>query len=256
MKVAAVDGTALLRWVELDLPEPPWDEHEPFVGFVYLDAQAGLSAKGGRKGDPDHVERPGLTVRLPIGVPGRVLPADEARARGLPERPGWLVHYGAQPPADAPWRTDPALRGRFHRSFPDDLQVLIHDGEPRRTGTQTELCWLRVVAAEDAAGRTVYVGQLLSKPHQLATVAQGDRLRFLPAPGGRYPLYVTAAYLAERAGWKIEPCSGCGLTETLDPPSVMARTRFPDVAAGSEPVMFTAHCAACQGTQVVTKVQP
>ncbi len=249
----SIDGTALLRWIELALPDAPWSEAEPFVGFVYLDAQVGMSAKGGRAGDPDQVEQPGLTVRLPIGVPSKVLTADEARARGLPDRPGWVTLYGPQPAPDGPWRTDPALRGRFHKSFPDDLQVLVHDGEPRRTGKPAEVCWLRVIASEDGE-RRVYLGELLSTPRQLTTVHQGDHLRFLPAPGGRHPLYVTDAYLAERGSWRIAPCTSCGLAETLDPPSVMAQTRFAGTAAADAPVMFSAHCAACSGTQVVERV--
>ena len=51
------------------------------------------------------------------------------------------------------------------------------------------------------------------------------------------------AYLAERAGWTIAPCPRCGLGEGLDPPSVMAATRFPD--AGGTIEAFTAHCVAC-----------
>ncbi len=252
-KATSVDGAAVLRWIELELPEPPWREREPFLGFVYVDPQAGLSAKGGRAGDPQQAEQPSLTVRLPIGVPGRVLGDDEAGGRGLPATPSWLPHFGPQPPAHGPWRTDPGLQGRFHAQFPDDLQVLVHDGEPRRTGKRTELCWVRVVAEEarlaapagagEAATR-IYVGELLNKPHGLSTVTAGERIRFVPAPGGRHPLYVTAAYLAERGEWDIAPCSSCGLAETLDPPTVMAQTRFPD-AGETAPVMFTAHCALC-----------
>jgi hypothetical protein len=242
-KPTAVDGAALLRWIELELPAPPWTTGEPFLGFVYLDPQAGLSAKGGRAGDVTQVERPGLTVRLPIGAPGRVLDEDEVAKRALPASPSWLSFYGPQPPANAPWRTDPGLRGRFHPQFPDDLQVLVHDGEPRRTGKRTEVCWLRVVAGEGG----LYEGELLNQPHQLTTVAAGQRLRFLAAPGGRHPLYVTEEYLRERDGWEIQPCPSCGLHEVLDPPSVMARTRFPDAPGSGDavPVMFTAHCALC-----------
>ena len=244
----------MLHWIELQLPDPPWDEPEPFVGFVYVDPQAGAAAKGGRAGDPTLASAPSLTVRLPIGVPGLVLSDAEVTRRGLPARPAWLDNYGSQPIADAPWRADPALRGRFHRSFPDDLQVLVHDGDPRRTGRQTELCWLRVVDLEDVAGRRLYLGELLSTPRQLTSVRQGDRLRFLPAPGGRYPLQVTDAYLAERAGWRITPCTGCGLAETLDPPSVMAATRFP--SADGPVVSFTAHCPACKGSLLLARVEP
>jgi len=265
----ALAGEALLSWIELALPDPPWSEPEPFVGFVYLDDQAGLSAKGGRAGDPALAARPVLTVRLPIGVPSRILDGAEAAGRGLPARPDWLHHYGTQPPAHGPWRTDPALRGRFHRSFIDDVQVLVHDGEPRRSGRKTELCWVRVVAAEDGPPRPVadgdgaalpdhrgpvYVGELLNRPHQLSSVTAGDAIRFLADAGGRHPLLVTAAYLEERPGWRLAPCGGCGRVEGLDPPSVMARTRFPDAPADALPVMFTARCS-CGGSQLVARLE-
>ena len=61
---------------------------------------------------------------------------------------------------------------------------------------------------------------------------------------------VTAAYLAERAAWTIAPCPRCGLGEGLDPPSVMAATRFPDAAVAVE--AFTAHCAACGPPSALT----
>lgn len=242
-KPTAVDGAALLRWVELELPEPPWKEKEAFLGFAYLDPQAGFSAKGGRASDPDTVDKPALTVRLPIGVPGRLLDDNEVAARGLPAAPSWLSFYGPQPPAHGPWRTDPGLRGRFHPQYPDDIQVLLHDGEPRRTGKRTEVCWVRVVGG-DGSGGGVYEGELLNQPHQLATVKPSQRIKFLAAPGARHPLYVTEEYLRERSGWEIQPCPSCGFHEGLDPPSVMARTRFPD-SGDAIPVMFTAHCALC-----------
>lgn len=257
----SVDATAFLRWVELALPEPPWSGGAPFVGFVYLDPQAGLSAKGGPADDAALADAPRLTVRLPIGVPGRVLPDGERATRGLPPAPSWLDRFGAQPQADPPWRRDPALAGRFHRSWPDDLQVLVHDGEPRRTGRRTEVCWVRVDAAADAPPRpsqtadgtplpratTRYAGTLLSVPKQLATWKAGARVDFLPDAGGRHPVAVTVAYLDERAAWIVRACDGCGLTEGLDPPSVMFRTRFPDADADADaaPVAFTAHCPVC-----------
>lgn len=250
---APLDGDALGRWVEIALPDAPWGRPVPFVGYVYMDWQAGMSAKGGPADRPD--DPPSLTVRLPIGAPSRVLDAAEVGARVTP--PAWVAHFGPQPPTDAPWRRDPALRGRWHKQFPDDLQVLVHDGEPRRTQRAAEGCWVRVDASEPAPARpsasadgvaiargaVVYVGTLLNQPHKLTTLAQGDRVRFLPDPGGRHPLLVTEAYLAERAGWTIAPCPRCGLGEGLDPPSVMAATRFPD--AGGTIEAFTAHCVAC-----------
>ncbi|MBK9030140.1 MAG: hypothetical protein IPL61_02175 [Myxococcales bacterium] len=250
-----LDGAALGHWVELVLPEPPWKRAVPFVGFVYMDWEAGMSAKGGPADRPD--DPPSLTVRLPIGAPSRILTADEVAASGRPTAPPWVEHFGPQPPTDAPWRRDPALAGRWHKQFPDDLQVLVHDGEPRRTQRPPEGCWVRVDAvvpaparpsasadgAPIARGAAIYVGALLSEPRALTSVAQGARIHVVPDPGGRHPLAVTEAYLAERAAWTITPCPRCGLGEGLDPPSVMAATRFPDAAA--PPIMFTAHCPLC-----------
>lgn len=252
-----LDGNALQRWVELALPEPPWTGGAAFVGFVYMDWQAGMSAKGGAADDPAVATAPRLTVRLPIGVDGRVLDDDELRARGLPDLPPWLEAYGAQPARDGAWRRDPALVGKFHKQFPDDLAVLVHDGEPKRTGRRVEICWVRVDAVEDgpprpsqtatgatiARGPRLYAGVLLSAPKQLATYGAGARVRFVPDPGGRHPLAVTPAYLDERAAWTVRACTGCGLTEGLDPPSVMFRSRFPD--ADGEPIGFTAFCPVC-----------
>jgi hypothetical protein len=249
----ALDGRALLRWISLELPEAPWGTAEPFVGFVYLDAQAGLSAKGWREAEALACK---LTVRLPIGVPSRILDDAEATARGLPVAPDWLRAYGPQPARDAPWRHDPALIGRFHVRFPDDLQVVVHDGEPRRTERRAESCWVRIDASDDGAPRPVdgqpaqrrvYGATLLNQPHYLTSIKAGDRLRLLAAPGGAAPLMVTDDYLAERPAWRVTPCDGCGLHEGLDPPSVMAATRFPDLDPDARPIMFTARCTACSG---------
>ncbi len=254
-----LDGNAMLRWVELALPEPPWPGGAAFVGFVYQDWQAGMSAKGGPADDATVATTPRLTVRLPIGVDGRILDDAEVAARGLPARPPWLDAYGVQPPADGPWRRDPLLAGKLHRQYPDDLQVLVHDGEPKRTGRRTEACWVRLDAVEDGPprpsltatgaalgrGTRLYAGVLLSPPKQLTTYAAGARVRLIPDPGGPHPIAVTAAYLDERAGWTVHACTGCGLSEGLEPPSLMFRSRFPEVGPDAEPVGFTAFCPVC-----------
>jgi hypothetical protein len=166
-----------------------------------------------------------------------------------------------------PWRTDPALAGKFHPDFPDDLQIVVHDGEPRRVGRKPELCWVRVVAAEQgperpvmsgsssqapSPSRAVYVAELLSSPFELTSVKQGDSIRFLADPGSADPVSVTSAYLAERAAWQIQPCRTCGAHEGLDPPAVMAATRFPDV--DSPPLTFTSHCSLCGGLQLLQRI--
>ena len=174
------------------------------------------------------------------------------------------------------WRQDPQLEGRFHPQYPDDLQVMVHDGEPRRTQARPEACWVRItgiagtlhmpIAPADAKPpvaqnavrweqRTVYSGTLLNAPHQLTTVRQNDTLAFVYAPGLPHPVLVTHAYGAERSRWCITPCNACGADQTLDPMTTMAKTRFPDAPAGSTPVAFSAFCG-CGGTMLLAMLAP
>jgi hypothetical protein len=186
------------------------------------------------------------------------------------------VHVEGRETLD-PWRTDPDLKGRFHDSYPDDLQVLVHDGEPRRTSRQPELCWVRVVAAEKGPLRrfifsaemttlsrrefngkyetngTVYVGTLLNAPAALQSVRQSDTVRFLAGGGLEHPLLVTSQYLEERGEWWISPCPKCGTGECLDPPSVMTKLRFPDQSPDAVVQMFTSFCPRCDGMQLLSR---
>jgi hypothetical protein len=217
---------------------------EPIIGFVYMDAQAGPSAKGGFASDRELAQRPSHTVRLSPNISVRELSAAELAARALPAKPDWLAIYGPQPDPGAPWHRDPKLSGKLHPQFPDDLQVAVHDGEPRRTRRPPELCWVRITAA---IGEHAYRGQLLNQPHHLESVKQGDAIAFIAAVP--HPLHVTDAYLAERPDWMITPCDKGGMDECLDPPSVLVRTRFPDAPADTQMMAFTSFCAACGGIQ-------
>jgi hypothetical protein len=191
------------RWVWMELP---WELKDRFVGYVYFDPHAGPSAKGGPESAAQIAELPTCTVRLPLQLPIQPLTQEEITKRALPITPTWLKHYGPQPDPDAAWRKDPDLKGRFHDSYPDDLQVLVHDGEPRRTSRQPELCWVRVVAAEKGPLRrfifsaemttlsrrefnrkyqtngTVYVGTLLNAPAALQSA-------FSPVAGSSTPCW-------------------------------------------------------------------
>src|SRR5512142_1187570 len=93
------------------------------------------------------------------------------------------------------WRTDPSLAGRFHQDYPDDLQVLVHDGGPRFTRLPPEMMWVHVTEKQGLA----YAGTLLNVPHQLQSVRKDDKILFLPPKDAKFPpIYTTAAYLAER----------------------------------------------------------
>ena len=146
------------------------------------------------------------------------------------------------------WRNHSELRRRFHPEYPDDLEVLVHDGGPRTSNTMPELMWVRVTGSSD----DVFTGRLLNEPEQLTSVVVGDELMFVAREHFQYPLRVTSQYLAERSSWKIYPCSGCGLDELFDPPSILIAKVFPN--APGEIEMFSAVCGACGGAQVVEKV--
>lgn len=262
-------------WVWMELP---WEFQERFLGYVYVDREAGLSAKGDRESAAELAERPNFTVRLPMGFPIRPLTPEEVSTRGLPQTPSWLVHFGPQPDPSAPWRKDPHLQDRFHERYPDDLQVMVHDGEPRRTERAPELCWVRILRAEPgptrralySPGQTqlsqeefqrkysgdtwVYVARLINAPHALQSVHQGEELRFLTGAGLLHPLHVTPQYLQERGDWRIAPCNQCGWSETLDPPGIMARLRFPDMPPDAEVETFTSFCPMCNGVQLLSRV--
>lgn len=250
------------RWVMIErLPE------EPIVAFVYLDQHAGPSAKGGLESEARQLaEMPSRTIRLSPQTVLRELTEEEVAARKLPAAPGWLAVYGAQPTVTAPWRTDPLLAGKFHPQFPDDIQVLVHDGDPRRTRRGPELCWVRMQRVDRAPTRqvtaaidksnTVYIGELLNNPHTLQSVKRGDRIKLLSVAGLTHPLHVTDDYLRERLEWQITPCDKCGASECFDPPSVMAKVRFPDAPPDTVIQAFTSYCAnpRCSGQQQLQRL--
>jgi hypothetical protein len=62
---------------------------------------------------------------------------------------------------EAPWRRDARLSGRFHPDFPDDLQVLLHDGGPLFSTVRPEAVWARLLERVDDG---VYRGILLNQP--------------------------------------------------------------------------------------------
>src|SRR5213078_1242072 len=172
----------------------------------------------------------------------------------------------------AVWRSDPELSARFHPQYPDHVQVVLHDGEPRRTQRKPETCWIEVTALHArvrfasvarAPGaplatervhwieRPVYRGTLLHATHAL-TIQNGQSLLFVVVPGIPYPLQVDEAYLAERVQWAFRPCDRCGADQGLDLPTTMARTRFGD-HPGSVPIRFTAFCP-CGGTMELQRL--
>ena len=111
-----------------------------FIGFTYLDLEAGVSAKGGS--DRTTRSSGAITVRLPWQAPAIALSHGDLDRYGLPPSPDWLEIYGPQPRSGilwGAWRTEPLLRGHLGADWPDDMQVLVHDGGPRVAEASPEI---------------------------------------------------------------------------------------------------------------------
>ncbi len=145
------------------------------------------------------------------------------------------------------WRADARLRGRFHPEYPDDLQVLVHDGGPRITDRAPEVVWVRVSGSEGDA----FLGRVLNQPVGLTGVREGDVIRFVACAGAPHPVMVTGKYLRERPDWEIIPCNRCGFDELFDAPSDLMRIVFPDAPQDAVMEMFTSFCPLCGGAQVI-----
>jgi hypothetical protein len=146
------------------------------------------------------------------------------------------------------WRYDVLLKEKFLPDYPDDLQVIVHDGGPRITDARPELVWARVNGTTKD-GR--FTGVVLNQPHGLKSVAEGGQIQFMMKKGWEYPVQVREQYLQERPDWNILACDKCGFDELFDPPSALLSKVFSEVPSDSELYSFTALCPLCGGVQLV-----
>jgi hypothetical protein len=163
-----------------------------------------------------------------------------------------------------PWRDDPLLQGCFHPNYPDDLQVIVHEGGPRLAATPPELMWVRIEGVhptephdepasehDGAPPRTVYRGTLLNTPHRLPTLTKGATILLMAVKGSPHPIRTTERYLGERPEYEVIACEKCGLNELFDPPSALVAKVFPDLPEGTVLERFTSFCPLCRGAQQV-----
>ncbi len=152
-----------------------------------------------------------------------------------------------------PWRDHTDLHGRFASEYPDDTQILIHNGSPRFSNQVPELVWVRVESlSQHETGIDVFCGSLLNTPNHLSVIHKGDTIEFISGRGCPYPIMVTKTYLAERAVWNIIPCDKCGCAELFDAPSELLPKVFPNLPDGAILEAFTSFCPLCGGAQVVS----
>jgi hypothetical protein len=233
------------RWILVD-----FDGHA-VPAFTYVDAQAGFSAAGFKIVGDRLDEKNRIIFRLPQPIPWRPVSVELQRKYQLEETPGWVAQfYGPQPVAGTlwgAWRTHPHLAGRFLPDYPDDLQVVVHDGGPRLASAPPEVVWVSVRGVD----RDLFQGRVLNQPHNLKSVSQGSLIQFIMPASGDHPILVTDKYLAERGNWIIKPCNGCGLAELFDAPSDLIALLFPDLQNEGNPMVFTSFCPQCGGVQLV-----
>lgn len=159
------------------------------------------------------------------------------------------------------WRNDPDLADKFHPDYPDDVQVIVHEGSYRFTDAKPEVMWARIFAKLGWTHNTgeegyAYKAQLLNQPHQLKTVKLGDEILLVGHAGYQYTIRVTHEYITERDFYTIRPCDKCNLPELFDPISKLMEKVFPDMPKETEdggPVypMFSSFCPVCGGVMVV-----
>jgi hypothetical protein len=151
------------------------------------------------------------------------------------------------------WRDDPDLKGRFHPEYPDDLQVIVHDGSFRFTDTRPEVMWAQIVARLEWTHQTgetgyAYKAIVLNKPQQLKTVQEGGEILLVAHKDYKLPIRVTHEYIMERDFYNITPCNNCGLPELFDPISKLAAKSFPGMQEQENPqelMAFTSFCPMC-----------
>jgi hypothetical protein len=223
-----------------------------------MDRVAGFSAKGDFVSSPPNskeienvVNGPTITVRL--GPPGtcqvEILPTEEIQKYGLPEKPGWYIEFFESLEVNPVWRDDPNLTGRFHPEYPDDLQVIVHDGGPRISEVPPEVIWATIVGT----GQGYYTAIAHNQPFRIKSISQGEEFKFVIPKNAKYPFLVTDKYLEEKTKWKIIACEKCGNDELFDAPSTLISRIFPDLPKDPNLQMqnFTSFCPMCGGVQII-----
>ncbi len=148
------------------------------------------------------------------------------------------------------WREHSKLKPRFHPDYPDDLQVLVHDGYPRLSGHQPELVWVRITGCKN----NIFRGKVLNQPMQLTSVSKNSEILFIIPDSGEYPLLVTEKYLQERSQWFIQPCNKCGMSEIFGTPSELISGLFSSRPTDFRMEGFTAFCGVCGGVLVISHI--
>jgi predicted RNA-binding Zn-ribbon protein involved in translation (DUF1610 family) len=147
------------------------------------------------------------------------------------------------------WQNHPRIKSYIHPEYPNDLQVLIHDGSSYVSNKHFELVWVTITGVSS----DVFTGRLLNQPCQITQVRQGDTIYFILPESSEYPLFVTPKYLIERPNWHIYPCQKCGFDELFDAPSDLMQVVLSGTPQDTIIETFTTFCPICGGVQIVQR---
>lgn len=165
-----------------------------------------------------------------------------------------------------PWRSDPNLKRHFHPQYPDDIQLLVHEGSFRFTSAKPERMWATVlegIEITDLEGKPIraYKAKLINQPFNLKTLQMGSEILFVPSTTFQLPIRVTQEYLNDRKTFDIKPCDRCGLSELFDPVQQLIALTFPDMKTHVEEhpehaqgIMFSSICPFCGGVMLVSHI--
>lgn len=131
---------------------------------------------------------------------------------------------------------------------PCRVLVIVRKG-PFVVDAPVALVWVEVTDHTDG----VFTGTVLTVPGiNIPGVEPDNQISFIAPEGWEYPLMVSSKYLKEVSCWSVGPCGRCGSTLLMDTPSDLFDLH--DAGPSREPpILFTAFCYLCGGSQTVSR---
>jgi hypothetical protein len=153
-----------------------------------------------------------------------------------------MVHFAQ--PAAGPWRTDPALAGKFNPQYPDDIEATFILMAEKKL----EKMWVRITEVVPVIG---YRATLLNTSHFKPALAANTRVMVRPSRSHPPMLWVPDGAAAENLKTHTSVCSKCGFDLIFIPIAELTKMQFPNIPAGSVLERMTTRCMMCGETMDV-----
>lgn len=104
------------------------------------------------------------------------------------------------------WRMDPELAAWCHINYPDDCQVLIHNGaSPTFGDTDREIVWATI---NDRQG-DIFSATVINDPQHVQSIRQGHTIQFAKTGGNHPPALLTGELVRDLPRLDVKPCQKC-----------------------------------------------